>query len=206
MRTGVGRDAGGIEEIGEARICEAERERGAGVDRESAEGSRLHDRVPSRRTFQRNETGRREQGVEFLAASTHRSGCYARCRAANAGANRKILMPSKANRKSKKPSQSVRLALPATSANLGPAFDAAALAMDFYIKIKAQAAERFSIVAAGRDEEICGNLENHLILTTYREVLKASGREITPLALQIDNDIPIGKGCGSSAAARLVGI
>ncbi len=115
-------------------------------------------------------------------------------------------MPSKVNRKSKRNSQSVRLALPATSANLGPAFDAAALAMDFYIKIKAQAAERFSIVAAGRDEEICGNLENHLILTTYREVLKASGREITPLSLQIDNDIPIGKGCGSSAAARLAGI
>jgi homoserine kinase len=115
-------------------------------------------------------------------------------------------MPSKANRKNKKHSQSVRLALPATSANLGPAFDAAALAMDFYIKIKAQTAERFSIAAAGRDEEICGNLENHLILTTYREVLKASGREVTPLALEIDNDIPIGKGCGSSAAARLAGI
>ena len=115
-------------------------------------------------------------------------------------------MTSKAKRQSKKNSQSVRLALPATSANLGPAFDAAALAMDFYIKIKAQAAERFSIAAAGRDEEICGNLENHLILTTYREVLKASGREVTPLSLEIDNDIPIGKGCGSSAAARLAGI
>src|ERR1700758_1862939 len=115
-------------------------------------------------------------------------------------------MPSKANRKGKTNSQSVRLALPATSANLGPAFDAAALAMDFYIKIKAQAAERFSIAAEGRDEEICGNLENHLIVTTYREVLKASGREVTPLSLQIDNDIPIGKGCGSSAAARLAGI
>lgn len=115
-------------------------------------------------------------------------------------------MPSKTKRQSKKNSPSVRLALPATSANLGPAFDAAALAMDFYIKIKAQAAERFSISAAGRDEEICGNLENHLILTTYREVLKASQREMTPLSLEIDNDIPIGKGCGSSAAARLAGI
>lgn len=115
-------------------------------------------------------------------------------------------MPSKANRKSKTNPRSVRLALPATSANLGPAFDAAALAMDFYIKIKAGAAERFSIAATGRDEEICGNLENHLILTTYREVLKVSGREVVPLALEIENDIPIGKGCGSSAAARLAGI
>jgi homoserine kinase len=99
-----------------------------------------------------------------------------------------------------------RLALPATSANLGPAFDAAALAMDFYIKIEARPATGFSIHASGRDEEICGNVENHLILTTYQEVLERSGRKLTPLALRIANEIPIGKGCGSSAAARLAGI
>jgi homoserine kinase len=99
-----------------------------------------------------------------------------------------------------------RIALPATSANLGPAFDAAALAMDFYIRIDARQADTFSIVAKGRDEGICGNVENHLILNTYREVLSGTGRVITPLSLRIANDIPIGKGCGSSAAARLAGI
>lgn len=100
----------------------------------------------------------------------------------------------------------LRISLPATSANLGPAFDAAALAMDFYIKIDARAANEFSITATGRDGEICGAVPNHLILNTYREVLLAAGREITPLSLRIANDIPIGKGCGSSAAARLAGI
>jgi len=101
---------------------------------------------------------------------------------------------------------SFKLALPATSANLGPAFDAAALAMDFYIKISAKPANEYSIVAKGRDEGICGNVENHLILDTYREVLQSAGRTVKPLALNIVNDIPIGKGCGSSAAARLAGI
>jgi len=100
----------------------------------------------------------------------------------------------------------LRLALPATSANLGPAFDAAALAMDFYIKIDARAADEFSITATGRDRAICRKLENHLILNTYREVLEAAGQPPVPLALKIANDIPIGKGCGSSAAARLAGI
>jgi homoserine kinase len=101
---------------------------------------------------------------------------------------------------------SIHLSLPATSANLGPAFDAAALAMDFYKNIDAKPAKDFSIAARGRDEEICGNLKDHLILETYRDVLRSSGREIVPLALRIDNGIPIGKGCGSSAAARLAGI
>lgn len=104
-----------------------------------------------------------------------------------------------------------RLVLPATSANLGPAFDAAALAMDFYIKIDAREADEFSIVATGRDREICGKLDDHLILDTYREILEANHFDAKPLvppslALRIANDIPIGKGCGSSAAARLAGI
>jgi homoserine kinase len=102
----------------------------------------------------------------------------------------------------------IRLALPATSANLGPAFDAAALAMDLYLTIDARPAANFSIKATGRDQEICGAVENekHLILGTYREILKSEGVPVTPLALRIKNDIPIGKGCGSSAAARLAGI
>lgn len=99
-----------------------------------------------------------------------------------------------------------RIALPATSANLGPAFDAAALAMDFYIQIEATPSEEFAIQASGRDQEICGKVENHLILNTYREVLEDSGRPVIPLSLRISNEIPIGKGCGSSAAARLAGI
>ncbi|HEY6768643.1 MAG TPA: homoserine kinase [Candidatus Sulfotelmatobacter sp.] len=98
------------------------------------------------------------------------------------------------------------MALPATCANLGPAFDAAALAMDFYLKIEARPAFEFCITASGRDSEICQNVENHLILTTYREVLETAKKEIVPLDLHIENDIPIGKGCGSSASARLAGI
>jgi len=117
-------------------------------------------------------------------------------------------MPSKTRlSKTRNPKRSaLRLVLPATSANLGPAFDAAALAMDFYIKIDAVPAQQFSAAATGRDREICGKLEDHLILNTYREVLETSGRPLIPLALKIANDIPIGKGCGSSAAARLAGI
>ncbi|MGA8619520.1 MAG: homoserine kinase [Candidatus Sulfotelmatobacter sp.] len=112
----------------------------------------------------------------------------------------------KSEKKSRRPA-SLRLALPATSANLGPAFDAAALAMDFYITIDARPASIFSITAIGRDQEICGTVnEKHLILSTYREILESQGTQTPPLALRIKNAIPIGKGCGSSAAARLAGI
>jgi homoserine kinase len=102
--------------------------------------------------------------------------------------------------------QALEIVLPATSANLGPAFDAAALAFSMFLKVRAKSANEFSVAAHGRDSEICGQIENHLIMTTYREVLQAEGKPVQPLALRIENQIPIGKGCGSSAAARLAGI
>ncbi len=105
-----------------------------------------------------------------------------------------------------KPPQPFEIVLPATSANLGPAFDTAALAFSMFLKLRAKAANEFSITARGRDREICAQIDNHLILTTYREVLQAEGKPVQPLALRIENEIPIGKGCGSSAAARLAGI
>ncbi len=102
--------------------------------------------------------------------------------------------------------KSLELILPATSANLGPAFDAAALALKLFLKVRAQIAPDFSSQARCRDSEVCGRIKDHLILTTYWEVLQAEKKPVRPLALRIDNQIPIGKGCGSSAAARLAGI
>ena len=115
-------------------------------------------------------------------------------------------MTDRSDKSRAKSRKSLEIVLPATSANLGPAFDAAALAFSMFLKVQATPADEFSITASGRDREICGRLENHLILQTYREVLQAEKKTVQPLALRIDNQIPIGKGCGSSAAARLVGI
>jgi homoserine kinase len=102
--------------------------------------------------------------------------------------------------------KSIRLRLPATSANLGSGFDAAAVALDFYLELEAEPAPEFSIVATGRDARRCARLEDNLILDIYRELLEENGRPVTPLALRMDNGIPLGMGCGSSAAGRLAAI
>jgi homoserine kinase len=101
---------------------------------------------------------------------------------------------------------SIRLRLPATSANLGPGFDAVAVALDFYLKIEAKPAGAFSIDARGRDAERCAALENNLILEAYKKLLNDQGREVVPLAIQMENQIPLGMGCGSSAAGRLAAV
>ena len=100
----------------------------------------------------------------------------------------------------------VRVSLPATSANLGPGFDAVGVALSLRLSVEARIAERDSVQAAGRDAAVCGELKNNLILESYRAAAEASAAEVFPLALEVTNEIPLGMGCGSSAAARLAGV
>jgi homoserine kinase len=102
--------------------------------------------------------------------------------------------------------ENFHLSLPATSANLGPGFDAAAVALDFYLEIDAAPAAEFSIDATGRDRVRCSRLEDNLILEIYKGLLKSNGRPVIPLAIHMNNEIPLGMGCGSSAAGRLAAI
>lgn len=99
-----------------------------------------------------------------------------------------------------------RMFFPATSANLGPAFDAAALAFDFGLRVEAASATEFSIDAHGRNADLCGKMPGNLIVDTYSRLLEREGRPVTPLAIRLDNEIPLGMGCGSSAAAVLASV
>src|ERR1700721_1697433 len=98
------------------------------------------------------------------------------------------------------------LRLPAPSANLGPGFDALALALDLYLEIEAMPARQFGIDAFGRNADICGGLTRNLLIETYKSVLAEEQRPLVPLALRVHNGIPVGMGGGSSAAVRLAGV
>ncbi len=100
----------------------------------------------------------------------------------------------------------LHLKLPATSANLGPGFDALGLAMDFALHIDARESDRYSIAATGRNAARIEDASTSLVLQTYRSVLAGQGIDPTPLHLDLHNEIPLGMGCGSSAAALTAGV
>jgi homoserine kinase len=100
----------------------------------------------------------------------------------------------------------MQVRIPASSANLGPGFDALGLALAIYLTCRFEPAERLSIRASGRDAGRISTGEDNLIWQTALAVAKDVGEELAPIALEIANDIPIGKGLGSSAAALTAGV
>jgi homoserine kinase len=80
------------------------------------------------------------------------------------------------------------------------------LALKLYLWIAAERAERMVLWATGRNAEICGAVKDNLLLDAYREVLTGAGRKFVPLRIEMRNEIPLGMGCGSSAAVRLAAV
>jgi homoserine kinase len=81
-----------------------------------------------------------------------------------------------------------------------------ALALELFLEIEARPGPQFAIHAQGRNAELCADLHRNLLLQTYESILAEEQRAVTPLAMEMCNGIPVGMGCGSSAAVRLAGI
>ncbi len=100
----------------------------------------------------------------------------------------------------------IRLQVPASSANLGPGFDALGLALDRHLICRFRAATQLRISARGMDIHDIPLDERNQIWRTALEVAARVHEQLSPIELEIDNGIPLGKGLGSSAAALTAGV
>jgi homoserine kinase len=100
----------------------------------------------------------------------------------------------------------MRVRVPASSANLGPGFDALGLALGVYLTCTFEPAPQLSIRVRGRDANKIPSTPDNLIWQTALRVAEDVGGSLPMIALEIDNDIPIEKGLGSSAAALTAGV
>jgi homoserine kinase len=99
-----------------------------------------------------------------------------------------------------------RVRVPASSANLGPGFDALGLGLDLYLECRFRPSGTLKIRATGRDADQISLASDNLIWQTALRVAADQGRNMPPIELFIANDIPLGKGLGSSAAALTAGV
>lgn len=101
----------------------------------------------------------------------------------------------------------VRVRVPATSANLGPGFDALGLALGLWDDVEVRAvAGPTRVHVTGEGAGAVGTGEDHLVVRALRAGLEAAGASQVGLELTCDNRIPHGRGLGSSAAAVVAGL
>ncbi len=105
----------------------------------------------------------------------------------------------------------VRVRTPATSANLGPGFDAFGLALSLHdeIEVTAQFGGPAAAVEVTVDGEGAGSVpqdERHLVVRSLRAAFAELGEQPSALRLHCRNALPHGRGLGSSAAAIVAGV
>lgn len=99
-----------------------------------------------------------------------------------------------------------RLVSPASSANLGPGFDCLGLALSPYLTCEFTEAPHLFIEVSGVDAQEISTGPDNFIWQTAVSVAESQGKVLPPLRLKTHNEIPLGKGLGSSAAALVAGV
>ena len=97
----------------------------------------------------------------------------------------------------------VTIRVPATTANLGPGFDAFGCALSLYTDVTFEETDDFGLTITGCDEAYTG--PDYLAYTSYCAVLASLNEEIRGVKIHIDAHIPICRGLGSSAALLVAG-
>jgi homoserine kinase len=93
--------------------------------------------------------------------------------------------------------------VPASSANLGPGFDAIGLALDLWVRATVQPAMHFSVsFKAGVYVPTNAGFENEIV----RGLDRVLGGARPHVSILVENAIPLGKGLGASAAGAVLGL
>jgi len=100
----------------------------------------------------------------------------------------------------------VHVRVPATSANLGPGFDALGLALGLYNEVTAAEADTVTVALEGEGVGRLPATRDNVVARGVRQAYEAAGRPFKGVALTCVNRIPAARGLGSSAAAWVGGL
>ena len=102
--------------------------------------------------------------------------------------------------------KTLQVRVPASSANLGPGFDCMALALGLYTTVRLSASEQLEVVPIGETLKDTPRDSSNYVYESLLEVFERVGQSVPPLRLEIESDIPLARGLGSSAAALVAAL
>jgi len=97
----------------------------------------------------------------------------------------------------------IRVKVPATSANIGPGFDAMGLALKMYNEFGFESLEK-GVYIVGFQEKYKN--EDNLVLRSVRRLYEEAGEELKGIRISLKEGIPVSRGLGSSAACIVGGL
>ncbi|HEX9891354.1 MAG TPA: homoserine kinase [Actinomycetota bacterium] len=100
----------------------------------------------------------------------------------------------------------ITVSVPATSANLGPGFDALALALDLRSEVTVDTEAEPAIIVEGEGAGELPRDASNLIFRAMTYLSREAGGTLPPFRLTARNAIPLERGLGSSAAAVVAGV
>ncbi|MCK9520087.1 MAG: homoserine kinase [Dehalococcoidia bacterium] len=92
----------------------------------------------------------------------------------------------------------ITIRVPATSANLGAGFDCLGLALDLFASI--------TVTFGGPEPMPTEDVGEKMVLTAVRQTYARMGKETPPVRARYNVAIPLGRGLGASAVARVAGV
>jgi homoserine kinase len=109
------------------------------------------------------------------------------------------------------PIRTVAVRVPASTSNLGAGFDCFGLALQLYLNVRATIVEGSPddcvvCVGEGKENAELPLTSENLIYQSMVYAARSENIQLPPLRLDIDNDIPVARGLGGSAAAVIAGL
>jgi homoserine kinase len=103
--------------------------------------------------------------------------------------------------------ESIRLRVPASTANLGSGFDALGMALELHDSVEVQVTgDGIRVEVTGEGAGSLPTDESHLVVRALRAGADALGLALPGLLIRCHNRIPQARGLGSSAAATVAGV
>ena len=96
--------------------------------------------------------------------------------------------------------------VPASTANLGPGFDSVGMALNLYLTLEVERAEKWEVIPLTEEMAIFPSDDSNFIIQIALKTAKKYHKELPSAKVKVNSEIPLARGLGSSATAIVAGI